>query len=357
MLVLLTALAMAHDPAALDEQTAEAAARYRVALDLVDARQYGEACEVLREVESSFATTEYAGKAADLRQTTSMVAKVCADGVSGSQEDGTVELVVSQALLGPVFFGTLGGAVSPGSAAAPLTGGLLGLGVGIGAPLLIGSRYGITEGQAMTVYTGELAGTLGAAVALEVLRPSEPRDNLLILAGGFATGMVGGAVGAIVLPPNSGDASMVRSGLSWGAGYGALTLLLTQGRAVPNIAAGAGIGMLAMGVTAFQVDISRRRMNLINLSGYAGALTGGLGLALFALGSEVSPQVGFSVVGGLSAVGLGLGTYLTRDYDGATLARLEGDRSSVVVHMPTVSPRIDRDGLAGADVRLLSGTW
>jgi hypothetical protein len=379
------ALALAAAPALADETAeAEAEATYKMGLDLLSQGRYDDACRLFRDVAGT--DTSYAEKARKQMSVAAVVGggEACAEATAEPEpaprpragrklkDDGTLELTISQALVGP---GLLGGLVPATlgvqAPAVYLAGGLVGLGVGIASPLAIAHRYGVTEGQAMVVSTGEAIGTWNG-VFLAASIPSlweEPRGAAGIVTAGLLLGLGAGAATAITVKPTAGDVALVRSGFTWGAYVGGVSFLFA-----PNFDSAASVfvrlGALADGgaavgaLLATQFEISRARMNVINLSGYAGAL--GLAL-LYGIGALAADGGSEVVLGGVLSVGavggIVVGTILTRDMDEDRVAwlgvggALGLDRGRVVAGLPVPSPRWAPDGSIGVEVTLASGRF
>lgn len=236
--------------------------------------------------------------------------------------DGRVELIVSQGLLAPIWFGTLLPVYIPDSVTAASTGGMVlaGLGVGIAVPYALTRENSVTSGQALTIYTAELLGGwygvwLEGALTDEVTgRPG----HLGVLAG------LGAGIGLANAFPqvSAGDVALMRSGALWGTGYGGIVLSYLDGPdprgAFAILGTGTTVGLAAAGALSRPLELRRSQVNLINLGGYVGLLTAG-GLLLMAQPDD-SRVIATSLGVGATA-GLVIGSHLaTRNGDGV-LAR------------------------------------
>jgi len=233
---------------------------------------------------------------------------------------GRRELMVTQAAVGAGLIG-VGLPVILELPTPPVV--LLGLGAGgAGGALTAGAiteRYPVTRGQAMAIGTGELLGGWNATVAVVALGMDEPWQVVLPIMGGTVLGGVAGTQAAIYGQPDPGQVAMVTHGSLWGLYAGSVSFLVfphdNQTASVIRLGAATDLGALAGAALASQFPASRRRVNLVSLTGMGGATLGaGLSAALAERGvySETA-QAALMLVGG--AGGLAAGSFFTRNLD------------------------------------------
>ncbi len=374
---------------------AEAAALYRMGLDLVGRGKYTEACGVFARVSERYGATSYAAKAeeqmalaavgegggacGEAPPSAAVAAEPAADSSPKSRDalarsydgNGFVELLISQGLMGPALFGVgLPLAMGTAEPAVYLGMGLIGLGAGITTPILINKRWKIGEGQAMSVFSGEYMGGLNGAMLATLLESPTVQGVGGLVSGGVVLGGAAATTYAVLARPHAGDVSMFRSGFSWGAYLGATSFLFVDpsskffARVILFADVGAAIGA---GLSA-AFDISRVRMNVINLSGFAGAaglalLTGFVELAT--PGSALPKEVWGSVLIAGAAGGVAVGVVGTKRMDdhrklaflGASGAMVGYDDGKWGIGAPTPMPRINHDGTMGWQVGLAQGRF
>lgn len=234
--------------------------------------------------------------------------------------------------------GTLVDTSTDGSTAA--AGGLAGLVIGaVGGYLLIPED--IHHGTASLLLTSATAGAIGG---LELGLALSDDDR--VLTSSALGGSVAGATIAVLAARQGeigeGPAAIVNSGVLWGTVSGLLFTQVFAGSDRTDLAltsAGSTLGLITGVVLARRYDISRRRAIYIDLAGAAG-LVAGLAVQNGAQSSSTGTAASdesrshFTLAG--MAIGLGLGVYLTRNFD-APVLRLQ----------PTVTPVRDRAGGQG----------
>jgi hypothetical protein len=238
------------------------------------------------------------------------------------------------------------GSVALGGVLGAGTGGLGGSEGGGGAGFVLGALAGGSAGYLLIprdvrLGTGSLivtAGMTGAFNGLALGGALNDRDGQFAndddLAGA-GYGMVGGAVIGTTagialaswLEPSPGDAALVNSGVAWGAVTGALFIPVFDASSRTRYAtliAGLDLGVVAGGLLASRYDVSRRRMVFIDLAGIGGVIAG---LATESAVSGATEDKGsgessahYALAG--MAIGLGLGTFFTRNLDAPKLPRL-----------------------------------
>lgn len=341
----------------------EAAALYRVGLELMADGRFSEACDHWRRLSAGYGDTEWSERALQQLGDVELVAsRGCAEGLAPQvasarplRNEGRTELMVSQAMVGPVLFGAFVPLAFEldGGPVIPVTLGLAGLGAGIGGTWAVTRHHPVSTGQAMTLYAGEVVGAWNGAW-IAAASGSEARGTFASMALGTVGGGGLGLAVAAALDPTPGEAALVRSGATWGLGFGATSFLLVPGdpdrprSVITRLGVATDLGLLGglalAHLTSSGEPLSRARVNLVNLSGYAGAATG-YGLVVIA-GQiwDVSSQTIGVVAVSSSVVGLIVGTVLTRDVSGpdlgsgVALVERSGDRWVVGAPLPTVVP-------------------
>jgi hypothetical protein len=198
---------------------------------------------------------------------------------------------------------------------------LLGLGVGVGVPLLA-TRNGILPGHAVSLNSGVLwglwYGTAVGTMAGTLNSFSSRSARIAPLLAGQLGGLALGAGLYQVFEPTQGDVALVNSfGLWTGlftAGSFGLARGPVNGKAVAGTmmatttAAAVGAGFLAR-----RAPMSRRRVWTINGSGILGGLLAS-GITLLSRAPFDKPRLlsGMAMLG--SAAGLGIGAWLTDDW-------------------------------------------
>ncbi len=202
------------------------------------------------------------------------------------------ELVYMGMIAGPVvgmittLDWTRGAPLGNGQASLLALGGAWGTWQGIGAAVLAGSGYKTVVGASMG------GGALGLAAASSIVGRT------------WVT---------------AGEATLVNFGGIWGAWFAlcaAKSLEVTDSDALlASAMTGGNLGLLKMGVLAPRMGMSGGRARLVNLGGIVGSLYG-LGTAVLAdLHHRDRPTYAMMLAGGI--LGLGAGTWFTRDYEAA----------------------------------------
>jgi hypothetical protein len=240
----------------------------------------------------------------------------------------------------------IGGSIALGGLIGAGTGGIGGSEGASGAGLLLGALGGGAAGYLLVprdvrLGTGSFLVTTGLAGALNGLALGGVlNDDDRIFASdddtrGAGYGMVGGAIlglgaGLAIAPRldiSAGDAALFNSGVGWGAISGALFIPVFDASSrirYATLVIGLDLGVVAGALLASRYDVSRRRVVFIDLAGLAGVVAG---LATESAVSGATNDSGSSeasanyALAGM-AVGLGLGTFLTRNLDVPRLPRL-----------------------------------
>jgi hypothetical protein len=236
----------------------------------------------------------------------------------GKPPNGKLEALVGSAVIG-VFEGTFIGLgfIEEGAAIAipAVIGGVLGFVL----PLVILPSE-LSVGKAGLMTGGRIwGGVQGFAIANLILSGEWRGDNAgvasLVIVGGS---VVGGSVMALIASKVSisgGDAAVINSGALWGTvGAGLLWLAFGSQDALigPFVLAGVNVGLLAGGVLATQVELSRAHVALIDLAGFAGLVAGAALAGVLNFGDQ--EKAARFEAGGM-VIGLVAGAFLTRSFD------------------------------------------
>ena len=216
----------------------------------------------------------------------------------------------------------------------------LGSALGLGGSLWL-TRDGITSGQARAINSGSLwgawygfaAGTIGGHSGSTVLRTM------------MATQLIGTGVGFLLseqLRPTGGDVRLVNHTAAWTTAY---YLLISQGLlGLDQSNQVLGVGLIASATLggflgsqiALEAPMSASRVAVISASGLLGGVAGSSAPVMI-YGEQLDAmdnRIGMATVFAGSAIGLGVGTYLTRDWDRDVEAYQRADLSLSVLPTP-----------------------
>jgi len=201
---------------------------------------------------------------------------------------------------------------------------MMGAGAGLGLSLSASSD-GVTPGLARSLTSGTEWGLwngvmLGLATDAYSGTSNDGRAIAEGLALGQLTGLAAGGLLYATLEPTAGQVSLASSGGIWTTTAFGLALLAgggedASGRAVAGmLLAASDLGLLAGGYLASRWPMSAGRVLLLDAGGLLGVL-GGTGTGILIGGDQANGQVvaGLGLAGTL--LGLGLATYLTRNWD------------------------------------------
>lgn len=153
----------------------------------------------------------------------------------------------------------------------------LGTGIGLGASMLVADEWDITLGDAWFLAAGAwwpVASGVLVAKSYNVQREDRYVYGLVAASVGVSLS----AAALTVRPMSEGGAVLTHSGGALGTLIGGLSEMAYRGSTkltpVRGIGYGAGIGVVAAGALATQVQVTSSRMLLIDLAASLGALTG-----------------------------------------------------------------------------------
>ncbi len=153
----------------------------------------------------------------------------------------------------------------------------LGTGIGLGASMLVADEWDVTLGDAWFLSAGAWW-PIASGVLLAKSYHVQDQDRYVYGLVAASAGVTLSAAALSIKPMSEGGAVLAHSGGAAGTLIGGLTELAYRGstKLTPErgIGYGAGIGVLAAGALATQVQVTSSRMLLIDLAASLGALTG-----------------------------------------------------------------------------------
>ncbi|MCC6215027.1 MAG: hypothetical protein IT376_09175 [Polyangiaceae bacterium] len=273
-----------------------------------------------------------------------------------TRSDGRAVLALSSAILGGyagLSVERVGGGGDP-RLVYPLV--ALGTGMGLGASMIVADEWNIGLGDAWYLAAGmwwPTASGLFLARGYDV-RPTEDRYVYGLV--GAVSGVTLATISIGVESASEGDAALAHSGGLYGGVLGALAeLALTDepgGSPARGLGWGTGLGVIASGALATQVEVSGSRVLLIDLSAMLGALTGAaLASPLVFEEPDDAERRGFvGAVAGGAIVGGFAGWWWTRPERRAP--RAEQARAQLVPWMGAAPTPWGAEPVVG-----LAGTW
>ncbi len=248
----------------------------------------------------------------------------------------------------------------------------LGAGIGLGASLLAADEWDITTDDAWVLTAGIAWPTASGFLLARGRNVQPPTDRYIYGLLGAGTGLTLGSVSIALHSSTPGGAIMVHSGGAFGTFLGALTEWTWKGKTdfepSTGMGAGAGLGVLAAGVVATQIDASSTRVLFIDLAASLGALSSAAlaspllvdnGTLKLNPNNSLPPdhyREWLVAVGGGTLIGGGIGWLMTRNM--VTRER-ESQRAVNVVPFfnMTSDPRGNSPTSVHGWVGGLSGTW
>lgn len=191
---------------------------------------------------------------------------------------------------------------------------LLGAGVGSTASLLL-TPNGITPGQSAAINAGTSWGVWYGVTAFTLIDFDDGNADIGVTMFSMASLTGAGIAVAMLASPTAGQVSMTNSGGLWAGVVTALFLLTSDSednKAFFAIESGVtSVGLISFALLSESIPISRGRVLLIDAGGILGGLLGAAAVAL--LTENEDPILIGAGIGTLG--GLGLSTWLTRDFD------------------------------------------
>ncbi len=221
----------------------------------------------------------------------------------------------------------------------------LGVGLGLGASMLVADEWNITTEDAWYISAGMLwpaaSGSLIAA-SYDVA----PEHRYLYGLSGAAAGITLSSIAVARGGVHTGSAAIAHSGGAFGMGLGALTQGVVEGNLedapLRGMGYGTGLGVLAAGIVATRVETSPSRVLLVDLAALLGGLTGGAVATPLLLTDDVPDsrrRLWFGAVGLGTVAGAALGLLATEGY---------GESASGIQALENVHPYA---GVIGTSVR------
>lgn len=154
----------------------------------------------------------------------------------------------------------------------------LGVGIGLGASMLVADEWDITTDDAWFLSAGMVWPAV-SGLALSAGYDVEEEHRYLYGLSGTAVGVTLATIGIAEGRIYEGSATLAHSGALFGLGMGALAEGIVRGDLLDTplrgVGYGTGAGVLAAGILATQVETSSSRVLLIDLAALLGGLTGG----------------------------------------------------------------------------------
>jgi hypothetical protein len=190
-------------------------------------------------------------------------------------------------------------------------------GVGLGTSWYL-TRGGVTPGHSVALNSGTVWGAVNAGLLASMFDGGSDTQFTLSMMAGQLAGLGLGQVYYMAAKPMAGQVSLTNSGGIWSlVGFalldGALDLNLDGDQYTAGMLVAINGGLVAGGLIAHNVPMSRGRALLLDTGGLAGLLTG---MGVYVLITNDSGDQGF-FTSALLGTGLGLATaaYLTRGWD------------------------------------------
>jgi hypothetical protein len=195
---------------------------------------------------------------------------------------------------------------------------LLGAGAGVTVSTLATSN-GITPGHATAIDTGSLWGAWNGLASAVVLDVDDEQQGVGLILVGQLVGTAVGHVAFKVFKPSAGDVSLATSVGMWAGVMVAFAHGIAEFDADPQLLMGtlllaSDVGLIGGALLSEALPMSRGRALLIDASGLLGTLTG-VGVDLLIQGEDAEPQPLFALGLVGMVAGLGIGTYLSREWD------------------------------------------
>ena len=282
-----------------------------------------------------------------------------------ARSEGRGILAVSTALLGGLtgyWLQSASGSNDP-RVTYPLA--ALGAGLGLGASMLAADEWDISVDDAWTLTAG-IAWPTASGFLIARGRNVQPRtDRYIYGLLGAGTGLTLASASISMHDATPGGAVMVHSGGAFGTFLGALSEWTYRGSpdSTPRMGmgVGAGVGVLAAGIAATQIDTTSTRVLFIDLAASLGALSGATVASLLLVADTGTVPLNQNrpwlvTVGSGTLLGGGVGWLLTRNM----ASRDSGPRRSLTYYPYLgLSPVANSQSPTRSDgwVAGLAGTW
>ena len=197
----------------------------------------------------------------------------------------------------------------------------LGSGVGLGGSMIVAHEWNIGVGAAWYLSAGTWWPLFSGILLADAYRVEPDTDRYVYGMIGSMAGLSLGTLAITIRDATEGDALLTHSGGAMGMLLGGLTQLVYRGdnEVVPSrgMGFGAGIGVVAAGALATQLDISATRVLLVDLGASLGALTGAAVAApvliVDAPDSKNRTRVWLASVAGGMLIGGAVAAWITRE--------------------------------------------
>ncbi len=249
----------------------------------------------------------------------------------------------------------------------------LGAGIGLGASMLAADEWDISVDDAWTLSAGIAWPTASGFLIARGRNVQPPSDRYVYGLLGAGSGLTLASLSISLHKATPGGAVMVHSGGAFGTFLGALSEWTYRGTTdrEPSLGmgVGAGVGVLAAGIAATQIDTTSTRVLFIDLAASLGALSGAaVASSLLVVDTGTLPlnqdrptqsqnRTWLVTVGAGTLLGGGVGWLLTRNMS----SHSNNDRPRAITYYPylgalpvagTQSPTRNDAWVAG-----LAGTW
>lgn len=242
------------------------------------------------------------------------------------RSSGRAVLALNTALLGGAIGVSLhqAGASEDNRLLYPLA--ALGVGIGLGASMLVADEWDITTDDAWFLSAG-MVWPATSGVLLAASYDVRQEHSYLYGLSGAAAGMTLASIAVAQHRVYEGSATLAHSGAAFGLGMGALAEGMVRGDLVETplhgMGYGAGAGVLVAGIAATQIETSSSRVLLVDLAALLGGLTGGaLGTPLLLADDldDTRRRLWFGSIAAGTATGALLGILVTPDAPGESAA-------------------------------------
>ncbi len=240
---------------------------------------------------------------------------------------------------------------------------VLGAGMGLGASMLAADEWDISLDDAWTLTAGIVWPTASGFLIARGQDVEPATDRYVYGLLGAGTGLTLASVSISMHKATPGSAVMLHSGGAFGTFLGALSEWTWRGSTerTPNtgMGVGAGVGVLAAGIAATQIDTSSTRVLFIDLAASLGALSGAaVASSLLVADTGTLPRnqdrSWVVAVGSGTLLGGGVGWLLTRNMSSHSTEPRQSLNYFPYVGLSsaTVGQSPSRGWVAG-----ISGTW